>query len=87
MEGLAQWNAFCAQPQTILTNIQPKQDIFRYLLDSFNLTDNRQAPTFRALNDMATILHQHVRAMLKRFSILISKCIFKCDNFFNSILS
>ena len=65
-EGLAAWDALCDEPQTIATNPPTKVDAFRHLVAAFQMAENQGAPTFSAINAMASFLHRHIVAMLQR---------------------
>ena len=68
VEGIEQWNLFCDRPDIIIENLLSKDLTFQLLVDSFRLMENRQVPTFTALNAMASFLHRHVRALCVWFN-------------------
>ena len=70
--GLALWDSFCEDPVRIITKPLPEQDAFRLLVASFQLVENRQSPTFSAINAMANFLHRHIAGMLQRCAFLFS---------------
>ncbi len=70
MEGLTQWDAICANPETIMTDPLPEEQTFRLLVGAFKMADNQQSPTFSSLNAMANFLHRHICAMLNWYVIV-----------------
>lgn len=64
VEGLDQWDILCDQPESIMVHPLPKELAFQLLVDAFRLAENRQLPTFTALNAMASFLRRHIRAMM-----------------------
>lgn len=64
VEGLDQWDILCDQPESIMVNPLPKELAFQLLVDAFRLAENRQVPTFTALNAMASFLRRHISAMM-----------------------
>jgi hypothetical protein len=71
-EGLCTWDDLCSHPENITNNPLAEEDTFDLLVDSFQhcddkkmLVENRNAPTFSALNAMASFLHHHICVMIR----------------------
>jgi hypothetical protein len=62
LEGLRVWDDL---PETITVDPLPEDVTFDLLVAAFQHSENRNAPTFSALNAMASFLHRHICAMMK----------------------
>lgn len=63
-EGLRVWDELCSSPETLILDPLPEEDTYELLVNAFHHIDNRTAPTFSALNAMASFLHRHISGML-----------------------
>ena len=64
-EGLRMWDDLCSLPETLMLDPLPEEVTFDLLVASFQHIDHRNAPTFSALNAMASFLHRHICAMIE----------------------
>lgn len=65
VEGLDQWDILCDQPESIMCHPLPEEITFELLVGAFRLAENREIPTFTALNAMASFLNRHVTSMME----------------------
>lgn len=63
-EGLRLWDDICSLPETLMIDPLPEDSTFDLLVDSFQHAENRNTPTFSALNAMASFLYRHICAMI-----------------------
>ena len=63
-EGLRLWDDLCSLPETLMIDPLPETLTFDLLVGSFHHAENRTAPTFSAMNAMASFLHRHICAMI-----------------------
>uniref|UniRef100_A0A0P4YE06 AAA+ ATPase domain-containing protein n=2 Tax=Daphnia magna TaxID=35525 RepID=A0A0P4YE06_9CRUS len=63
-EGLRMWDDICSLPETLMIDPLPEDSTFDLLVDSFQHAENRNTPTFSALNAMASFLYRHICAMI-----------------------
>lgn len=64
VQGLRQWDDLCSLPETLMLDPLPEAVTFELLLRAFQHDENRKAPSFSALNAMASFLHRHICAMI-----------------------
>lgn len=62
--GLHMWDNMCLEPETICLHPFPEELTFDLLVAAFQYPENRTAPTFTALNAMASFLYRHISAMI-----------------------
>ncbi|KAI9554792.1 hypothetical protein GHT06_020069 [Daphnia sinensis] len=62
-EGLRAWDNLCSFPELFITDPLSKDLTFDLLVASFQHAENQHAPTFTALNAMASFLYKHISAM------------------------
>jgi hypothetical protein len=65
LEGLRVWDDLSSLPETITVDPLPAEETFDLLVAAFQHSENRNAPTFTALNAMASFLYRHISAMMK----------------------
>ncbi|KAI9554203.1 hypothetical protein GHT06_019475 [Daphnia sinensis] len=63
-EGLRMWDDICSLPETLMIDPLPEDSTFDLLVASFQHLENRNTPTFSALNAMASFLYRHISAMI-----------------------
>ncbi|XP_057375006.1 uncharacterized protein LOC130695963 [Daphnia carinata] len=63
-KGLRMWDDICSLPEILMIDPLPEDTTFDLLVDSFQHEENRNAPTFSALNAMASFLYRHIGAMI-----------------------
>lgn len=63
-DGLNRWDCICASPELMITDPLPEEETYRLLVASFQHEENRNTPTFSALNAIASFLYRHLTAMV-----------------------